>query len=221
MPGAGRVACGGWDVGGILNGRSGLPIAVLITRPDIVYVDGAGNVFNNPAADRTRGHQHAGRRRVAQHAPAGPGSRRRSVHQGRRAVFLNPAAFATPKPGTFGNLERNSIHGPSFRQVDLVVAKRLRLGRGRTSSSGRRSSTSSTSPTSPTRSARCRTRCRTPALHRGEPRAAGPAVHGGRGGHLRPARRAPLAAPSVWARRVRSSSRCALVLEVVRGLTRV
>ena len=38
-------------------------------------------------------------------------------------LFLNPAAFSTPAPGTFGNLERNSIHGPSFRQVDLVVSK--------------------------------------------------------------------------------------------------
>jgi hypothetical protein len=40
-------------------------------------------------------------------------------------LFLNPAAFATPQPGTFGNLERNSIHGPSFKQVDLVFSKRF------------------------------------------------------------------------------------------------
>jgi hypothetical protein len=40
-------------------------------------------------------------------------------------VFLNPAAFTAPKPGTFGNLERNSIHGPATRQFDLLVAKRV------------------------------------------------------------------------------------------------
>jgi hypothetical protein len=45
-------------------------------------------------------------------------------------VFLNPAAFTTPAPGQFGNLERNSIHGPDFRQIDMVVSKRFGPGRG-------------------------------------------------------------------------------------------
>ncbi len=42
-------------------------------------------------------------------------------------LFLNPAAFAIPAPGTFGNYERNSLHGPSVKQVDLVIAKRLNV----------------------------------------------------------------------------------------------
>ena len=46
-------------------------------------------------------------------------------------VFLNPAAFSTPAPGTFGDLERNSIHGPSFKQVDFFFAKHFPTG-GRT-----------------------------------------------------------------------------------------
>src|SRR4029079_4544894 len=33
---------GGWSVGGSANARSGLPIEVLVTRNDIVYVDAAG-----------------------------------------------------------------------------------------------------------------------------------------------------------------------------------
>ncbi|PYQ69762.1 MAG: hypothetical protein DMG04_27115 [Acidobacteria bacterium] len=37
-------------------------------------------------------------------------------------VVHNPAAFATPQPGAFGNLERGGPHGPTFRQVDLVAA---------------------------------------------------------------------------------------------------
>jgi hypothetical protein len=42
-------------------------------------------------------------------------------------LFLNPAAFATPQPGTFGNLERNSIHGPNFKQVDFVMSKKFAI----------------------------------------------------------------------------------------------
>ena len=103
---------------------------MLITRNDIVYVDAAGIVWNNPAADRT----------AVVNTPGGGASRatRRPdlipgvdpfIKDG-GLLFLNPAAFATPKPGTFGNLERNSIHGPSFRQIDMVVAKRIGTGSG-------------------------------------------------------------------------------------------
>ncbi|MBS1817882.1 MAG: TonB-dependent receptor [Acidobacteria bacterium] len=128
IPGQGALK-GGWTVGGIFNGRSGLPINVTITRPDIVYVDGAGNTFLNPAADRT----------AIVNVPGGGASRatRRPdlvpgvdpyINQG-GLLFLNPAAFSTPKPGTFGNLPRNFLHGPSFRQVDMVVTKRVPFGR--------------------------------------------------------------------------------------------
>src|SRR5262249_12607461 len=48
IPGDGMLT-GGWSIGGIANARSGLPISVLIGRNDIVYVDGSGNVFLNPA----------------------------------------------------------------------------------------------------------------------------------------------------------------------------
>ncbi len=41
--------------------------------------------------------------------------------------FLNPAAFSTPEPGTFGNLPRNAFEGQSFCQFDLVLAKRFRI----------------------------------------------------------------------------------------------
>ena len=41
--------------------------------------------------------------------------------------WLNPAAFATPQPGTFGNLPRNFLRGPSFWQADLMVSKDFRF----------------------------------------------------------------------------------------------
>jgi hypothetical protein len=115
----------GWQVGGILNARSGLPVDVRIVRPDVVYQDAAGNIFSNPAAGRI----------AIINTPGGGASRnvRRPnlvagvdpfVEDG-GLLFLNPAAFSTPAPGTFGNLERNSLHGPNFRQLDLMFGKRL------------------------------------------------------------------------------------------------
>ena len=41
--------------------------------------------------------------------------------------WLNPAAFATPAPGTFGNLPRNYLRGPKFWQLDLMASKDLRF----------------------------------------------------------------------------------------------
>jgi len=44
--------------------------------------------------------------------------------------LLNPAAFAIPAPGTFGNLSRNALRGPNFRQFDLILNKRFRITEG-------------------------------------------------------------------------------------------
>jgi hypothetical protein len=111
-----------------VNARSGTPVNVIIVRPDILYRDASGNVFANPAADRV----------AILNTPGGGNSRnvRRPdlipgvnpfLNQG-GVLFLNPAAFATPAPGTFGNLERNSIHGPNFRQTDFFFAKHFSSG---------------------------------------------------------------------------------------------
>jgi hypothetical protein len=128
--GAADALLGGWDIGGIVNARSGLPIDVRITRPDVVYVDAAGNVFNNPASDRS----------AVINTPGGGNSRnvrRPDLIAGANpfiesggVLFLNPAAFATPAPGTFGNLERGALHGPGFMQLDMVLAKHVPFGAG-------------------------------------------------------------------------------------------
>ena len=104
---------------------------VLITRPDIVYVDAAGVVWNSAGGGSHGGDQHAWRRHVAQHAAARPGSRRGSVHQGRRA--------ALPESGGVRDAEAGHVRQPraqldpraEFRQIDMVVSKRMPLRPGR------------------------------------------------------------------------------------------
>jgi len=122
---------GGWQLGAILNARSGLPVPVQIVRPDVVYRDAAGNIFASSAVDRIaiintpRGGSTRNVRRPDVVPGVGPFTHADGL------LFLNPAAFATPQPGAFGNLERNSIHGPSFKQFDLVLAKRFPFAAGR------------------------------------------------------------------------------------------
>jgi hypothetical protein len=129
VPGEGALT-GGWTIGGIANARSGLPMNILITRPDIAYVDGSGVVWNSPAADRTAvvNTPGGGSTRSTRRPDLIPGVDPFIKDGG--LVFLNPAAFATPAPGTFGNLERNVLHGPRFRQIDMVISKRITAARG-------------------------------------------------------------------------------------------
>jgi hypothetical protein len=47
------------------------------------------------------------------------------VTTGDKKVFLNPAAFMIPQPGSFGNLGRNAYVGPTLAQFDLTLHKRL------------------------------------------------------------------------------------------------
>jgi hypothetical protein len=117
----------GWQIGGILNARSGLPIDVRVTRPDVVYTDRSGSFFLSPAAGRTAliNTPGGGASRNVRRPDLVAGVNPFSPNGG--LLFLNPAAFATPQPGTFGNLERNRLHGPNFRQMDLVFGKRVSI----------------------------------------------------------------------------------------------
>ena len=106
---------GGWRLGGILNARSGVPINVTIARPDNIAVNGV-TVANIPG----------GNSRGTQRPDLIPGVDPYLKDGGIR--WLNPAAFATPQPGTFGNLPRNFLSGPGFWQVDLMGSKDFRFG---------------------------------------------------------------------------------------------
>ena len=112
LPGVGFWT-GGWRVGGIVNARSGVPINVTISRPDNLTVNGA-TVTNIPG----------GNSRGTQRPDLVPGVDP-YLRDGVR--WLNPAAFATPPPGTFGNLPRNFLRGPEFWQADVMFSKDFRF----------------------------------------------------------------------------------------------
>jgi hypothetical protein len=91
-----------------------VPINVIINRPDNITVTGV-TVTNIPG----------GNSRGTQRPDLVPGVNPYIEDGGVR--YLNPAAFATPQPGTFGNLPRNFLRGPGFWQADLMASKDLRF----------------------------------------------------------------------------------------------
>jgi hypothetical protein len=42
--------------------------------------------------------------------------------------YLRPAAFAQPKPGTYGNLGRNVFYGPGLNNFDMSLVKSQPIG---------------------------------------------------------------------------------------------
>ena len=136
---------GGWQVGGVYNARSGSPLTVLISRPDLVGVCqqsagctlGSSNVAQGFVISLPSGALPAGFIAV-QNTPGGNASRNTRRPDLIAGVdpyifgidgwrYLNPAAFAMPAPGTYGNLPRNFLKGPVFHQFDLTLQKRFRL----------------------------------------------------------------------------------------------
>jgi hypothetical protein len=131
--GKGRLRSG-WNLGGIMNARTGLPLDIRITRPDFVYRDTRdGSIVNAPI--------------LANGAPVTVpvinvpyGGNSRDVrfpdvvanvdpflHTSDRRFVVNPAAFSTPAPGTYGNLGRGALHGPGLSQFDLTLHKKLAI----------------------------------------------------------------------------------------------
>ncbi len=129
----GNALAGGWELGGIMNARTGTPVEVLITRPDIVYRDSRNGTFvNSPIANPAGGFFTT----PVVNVPGGGASRniRRPdvvagvdpyLHTNNPTDWVNPAAFAIPAPGTFGNLGRDALHGPGIAQLDLTLSKRF------------------------------------------------------------------------------------------------
>jgi hypothetical protein len=109
--GALQNALGGWQISGATFFRTGLPFSVVRTN-DIAGV-GDGN-FGQPynlVGD-----------------PSGNANGQFSNGAGTdENYFFNPAAFAAPTAGTFGNAPRNAFRNPGEQQWDIALFKNFRV----------------------------------------------------------------------------------------------
>jgi carboxypeptidase family protein len=110
--GIARVLASDWRVSGILNARSGRRLNI---------TSGRDNAFNGIAAQRPNF--------VSGQDIYGPGKDASNLKPGEQIVaYLNPAAFAQPAAGTFGNVPRNAVVGPAFWQLDMAISRLVSFG---------------------------------------------------------------------------------------------
>jgi hypothetical protein len=95
-----RLLASGWSVAGIYRVASGAPLNVITGQDNALT--GTTNQRPNLIAGRSPYADRSGR----------PGTN-----------YLDRAAFANPEPGTFGNLQRNSIRGLSTWNLDVSLSR--------------------------------------------------------------------------------------------------
>jgi hypothetical protein len=105
-PGTLRTIFGSWEVSSLVNARTGFPVNVTIDRDSSDTPDGN---TNNQRPDLVPG---------VSLTPSGGQS---------IGAWINPAAFATPAPGTWGNAPRNLLRAPGAWQFDAGISKRFVL----------------------------------------------------------------------------------------------
>jgi hypothetical protein len=103
---------GGWQISGATFFRTGTPFS--ITRSNDIAGVGDGS-FGQPV--NVVGDPLAG---VNQQFSGGAGKDQN--------FWFNPAAFASPAPGTFGNAPRDAWYNPGQQQWDIAFFKNFRLG---------------------------------------------------------------------------------------------
>jgi hypothetical protein len=96
---------GGWEISGVNQLQSGIPLSVR-TSEDIAGIGpGSGNQFWTVSGDPSAA------------VTAFTNS----------AVWFNGAAFTKPAPGTFGVAQRNLLRGPGFWAWDMSLRKNFRI----------------------------------------------------------------------------------------------
>jgi hypothetical protein len=107
QPGVLRSIVGSWALTSTALARTGFPVNVLVNRSSASVPDGNST---DQRPDLVPG--------VSLTPPGGK----------KIAEWINPAAFATPAAGTFGNAPRNVASGPGAWQIDFGAAKSIPLG---------------------------------------------------------------------------------------------
>jgi len=98
---------GNWQVNGIITVMSGLPLDVTTGLSSLYF--GLQSNLNTPF-----------RPNLVPGVPI-------YLHGADKTVYLNPAAFALPAPGQFGNLRRGAVRQPGLKNVDFSLAKNWKV----------------------------------------------------------------------------------------------
>ncbi|MBI4877888.1 MAG: TonB-dependent receptor, partial [Acidobacteria bacterium] len=104
--GAASKVLGGWELSGIWTARTGRMLTITVSRSSSAVPDG------NTSAQRPN---------------LVPGVSLYPAGGRTFAQWLNPAAFAIPANGTWGNAGRAIATGPGLLQVDFSLQKNIRL----------------------------------------------------------------------------------------------
>lgn len=120
-----RGVLGGWQVAGVLLAQSGTPFNVVCNgRPFVPIRDAAGAIIGNSGCDYNADNEGNDR----PNAPSfGTTIENRSDADFLSGVF-RASDFATPAPGTNGNLRRNPFRGPAYFNVDVSLIKSIQVG---------------------------------------------------------------------------------------------
>ena len=106
QPGIWRALLGGWQLSGVVSGRTGLPVNVTVTRASSALPDGNAG---NQRPDINFG------------VPLIPAGGSTPTH------WINPAAFSVPATQVWGNAGRNLLRGPALWQLDTAVSRRVAI----------------------------------------------------------------------------------------------
>ena len=106
QPGIARSIAGSWELTSMFVARTGFPINVTVDRKAVDVPDGN---TTDQRPDRVPG--------VSLTPPSGAGV----------GEWINPAAFAPPVSGTFGDSPRDVARGPGAWQMDVGLGKRIQL----------------------------------------------------------------------------------------------